>query len=183
MTLGCAAHLRRDRSHAAYGHGWAVGEDRLEEALSAMWTANGRRSEIEGERAIEIDRTHRLMRIAEFMEGRIDTHLWCGSGGRYADGINAYMAAGTPNAYPNGRSRCSQALAVGRLVNFWPTLGRVNRERKGTPRLALLDFGIGDEHWNPIDPMVGRSRPIEPRRATRCSRPIHTCPGARVPSV
>lgn len=139
---------------AAYGHGWAVGEDRLEEALSAMWTANGRRSEIEGERAIEIDRTYRLMRIAEFMEDAWDRYppLVRDLAVGYADGINAYMAA-HPERVPEWAEpvQPSWALAVGRLVNFWPTLGRVNRERgKGTPRLALLDFGIGDEHWNPI---------------------------------
>ena len=139
---------------AAFGHGWAVAEDRLEEALSAMWTANGRRSEIDGEDAIEIDRTYRLMRIAEFMEEAWDRYppLVRDLAVGYADGMNAYMEA-HPDRVPSWAEpvQPSWSLAVGRLVNFWPTLGRVNSERgKGTPRLATLDFGIGDEHWNPV---------------------------------
>ncbi|MBQ73166.1 MAG: hypothetical protein CMJ67_09720, partial [Planctomycetaceae bacterium] len=60
-------HVFASSNHGVgYGYGWAIGEDRLEEALSAMWTANGRRTEIEGAGAVDIDRTFRLMRIAEF---------------------------------------------------------------------------------------------------------------------
>lgn len=139
---------------AAYGHGWAVGEDRLEESLSAMWTANGRRSEIEGAPAIDIDRTYRLMRIAEFMEDAWDTYpqLVRDLAEGYAAGMNAYMEA-HPERVPEWAEpvRPSWSLAVGRLVNFWPTLGRVNGDRgDSAPRLAVLDFGIGDDHWRPV---------------------------------
>ena len=35
-------HVFAESNHGAgYGYGWAIAEDRLEEALSAMWTANG----------------------------------------------------------------------------------------------------------------------------------------------
>ena len=137
-----------------YGFGWAVGEDRLDEALSAMWTATGRRSEIDGRRGIDIDRTFRLMRIAEFIEEAWDGYP---AGVReiaegYAAGLNAYMEA-HPDEVPTWAEpvEASWSLAVGRLVNFWPTLGNVNGERKGlAPSLATLDFGMSDEHWNPI---------------------------------
>lgn len=137
-----------------YGYGWAIGEDRLEEALSAMWTANGRRTEIEGASAIDIDRTFRLMRIAEFIEAGWDGYPEAvrAIGEGYADGLNAYMEA-HPDEVPEWAEpvRPSWGFAVGRLVNFWPTLGNVNGERKGlAPSLATLDFGMSDEHWNPI---------------------------------
>lgn len=148
-------HVFASSNHGVgYGYGWAIGEDRLEEALSAMWTATGRRSEIDGAGAVDIDRTFRLMRIAEFIEKAWDRYPAevrdLGEG--YADGLNAYMEA-HPEEVPEWAEpvRPSWGFAVGRLVNFWPTLGNVNGERKGlAPSLATLDFGMSDEHWNPI---------------------------------
>lgn len=148
-------HVFAESNHGVgYGYGWAIGEDRLEEALSAMWTATGRRTEIDGEKAIEIDRTFRLMRIAEFIEEGWDEYPPAvrAIGEGYADGINAYMAA-HPDEVPSWAEpvQPSWGFAVGRLVNFWPTLGNVNGERRGlAPSLATLDFGMSDEHWNPI---------------------------------
>ncbi len=148
-------HIFADTNHGVgYGYGWAIGEDRLEEALSAMWTANGRRSEIDGAKAIDIDRTFRLMRIAEFIEQGWDEYpaevRAIGEG--FADGLNAYMAA-HPDEVPEWAEPVEPAwgFAVGRLVNFWPTLGNANGERRGlAPSLATLDFGMSDKHWNPV---------------------------------
>ena len=148
-------HVFASSNHGVgYGYGWAIGEDRLEEALSAMWTANGRRTEIEGAGAVDIDRTFRLMRIAEFIEAGWDRYpdsvKQIGEG--YADGLNAYMAA-HPDEVPEWAEpvKPSWGFAVGRLVNFWPTLGNVNGERRGlAPSLATLDFGMSDKHWNPV---------------------------------
>ena len=148
-------HVYAASNHGVgYGYGWAIGEDRLEEALGAMWTATGRRTEIEGPAAVDIDRTFRLMRIAEFMEEAWDTYPQAvrDIGQGYADGLNAYMEA-HPDRVPDWAEPVepSWGFAVGRLVNFWPTLGNVNGERRGlAPSLATLDFGMSDEHWNPI---------------------------------
>ncbi len=148
-------HIYATTTHGAgYGHGWAVAEDRMLEALNAMWTAQGRRTEIEGEKAVQIDRTFRLLRIGEFLEAHWDDYpapirdLAEG----YADGFNAYMAA-HPDEVPAWATPIEPVwtLAVGRLVNFWPSLGNVNGERRGLAKpLSVLDFGMSDEHWRAV---------------------------------
>ena len=55
-----------------YGYGWALAEDRLEEALNGYWTVLGRRTEVDGEEAMDIDRTFKLLRLTQDAERAFD---------------------------------------------------------------------------------------------------------------
>jgi len=137
---------------AGYGYGWALSEDRLEEALSGYWTVQGRRTEIEGEEALDIDRTFRLLHLAEDAEAAFDElpELVVEVCSGFADGINDYMAA-HPDEVPSWAEPIHPAwpLALGRMIDYWIPLRLANREaRKIAPRIAVPSTGTGAEHYH-----------------------------------
>lgn len=143
---------------AGYGLGWAVAEDQLDLLLTSLWTAQGRRTEIEGETMLSVDRTMRLLRlvsdveaawadtpapVAEYLEG-------------FASGVNAYMAA-HPDGVPEWAEPIEPAwvIGLGRLFFFVPQVQRANGERGGLgPGLSMLSFSsdyefdlVGSNGW------------------------------------
>jgi hypothetical protein len=137
---------------AGYGYGWALSEDRLEEALSGYWTVQGRRTEIEGEGALEIDRTFRLLHLVEDMETAFDglPALVKEVSSGFAAGINDYMAA-HPDEVPSWAEPIHPAwpLALGRMIDYWIPLRQANREARGiAPRIAVPSTGTGPEHYH-----------------------------------
>ena len=137
---------------AGYGYGWALSEDRLHEALSSYWTVQGRRTEIEGEAALMIDRTFRLLRLAEDAEGAFEELplLVREVSSGFAAGINDYMAA-HPEEVPGWAEPIHPAwpLALGRMIDYWIPLRIANREaRKLAPPIAIPSTGTGPEHYH-----------------------------------
>ncbi len=136
-------HVLAESDYAAmYGLGWAVGEDQLVEALSALWTAQGRRSEVDGEDAIGVDRTMRLMRVTSdieeawpnYEESFRETSLG------FAAGLNAYMRA-HPDRVPSWAEPIHPAwpMALGRFIDFIPQIGRANgKARRLAPALEII---------------------------------------------
>ena len=136
---------------AGYGYGWALSEDRLTEALSGMWTVQGRRTEIEGEAALGIDRTFRLLRLTEHAGAAFDGYPTVvrevATG--FAAGMNDYMAA-HPERVPSWAEPIDPTwpLALGRMIDFWVPLRSANRQaRKIAPRIAVPSTGTGPEHY------------------------------------
>lgn len=145
-------HVLADSDYGAgYGYGWALAEDRLEEALSAYWTVQGRRTEIEGEKAQPIDRTFRLLRLAdhaqEALAGQPEMVREVAAG--FAAGMNSYMAA-NPERVPPWAEPVHPAwpIALGRVIDYWNPLREANGEaRRLAPRLAILTTGSDDSHY------------------------------------
>jgi len=87
-------HVIADSDYGAgYGYGWALSEDRLKEALSGYWTVQGRRTEIEGEDALGIDRTFRLLQLTKHAEDAFAEYpaIVREVATGFADGVNDYM--------------------------------------------------------------------------------------------
>lgn len=136
---------------AGYGYGWALAEDRLIEALSGMWTVQGRRTEIEGEEALGIDRTFRLLRLVDHAEAAFDGYpaLVKDIATGFAAGINDYMAA-HPERVPSWAEPIHPAwpIALGRMIDFWiPLRSANNQARKIAPPIATPSTGTGAEHY------------------------------------
>jgi len=136
---------------AGYGYGWALCEDHLEGALSGYWTVLGRRTEIEGEEALKIDRTFRLLRLTEDAEAAFDglPALVKEVSSGFAAGINDYMAA-HPDEVPAWAEPIHPAwpLALGRMIDYWIPLRLANREARGiAPRIAVPSTGTGPDHY------------------------------------
>ncbi len=137
---------------AGYGYGWALAEDRLEEALSGYWTVLGRRTEIEGEAALKIDRTFRLLRLTKDAEAAFDDlpALVKEVSSGFAAGINDYMTA-HPSEVPDWAEPIHPAwpLALGRMIDYWIPLRVANSEaRKIAPKIAVPSTGTGPEHYH-----------------------------------
>lgn len=136
---------------AGYGYGWALCEDRLTEALSSLWTVQGRRTEIEGAQALPIDRTFRLLRLVEHVKAGFDEypHMVREVSTGFADGFNAYMAA-HPERVPAWAEPIHPTwpLALGRMMDFWGPLDSANRQaRKIAPRIATPSTSTGLDHY------------------------------------
>ena len=139
-----------------YGFGWALAEDQLTNVLSAFWTVQGRRSEIDGAQAIGLDRTMRLMRILADVEDAwpdFDPEFRTASIG-FADGINAWMVA-HPEAVP-AWARGSQVqptwgVALGRVIDFIPQVRKANgKVRKLAPKIPIIRNRASGPHYDQV---------------------------------
>lgn len=145
-------HCLSDSDYGAlYGYGWALGEDQLENALRALWTAQGRSTEIEGVEVLPVDRTWRLLRLVADVERDYAgySQLTRDAAEGFADGLNAYMRA-HPEQVPDWAEpvRPSWPLALGRLIGFLPQISEANADlRQRCLRLATLSTGTSEEHW------------------------------------
>ena len=146
-------HVLATTDHGAgYGHGWAVAEDQLVPALSAYWTAQGRRTEIDGADALPLDRAIRLLRVTSKVE---ETFARCPREVKdvargFADGFNAYMAA-HPDEVPAWAEPIEPEwpLGLGRMIQFIPQIRDANGEmggRKG--RMSVLASGPDKKHYD-----------------------------------
>ncbi|MBN1944412.1 MAG: penicillin acylase family protein [Bradymonadales bacterium] len=133
---------------AGYGYGWAQATDQLEQVLISLWTAQGRRTEIEGEALLEVDRSMRLLRLVDDVEEAFDGYpveiqeYLQG----FAQGINDYMAA-HPDQVPEWAEPIepSWPIALARLFLMVAQIDRANRERGGLgPGLVSLAFFGGE---------------------------------------
>ncbi|MCH2161955.1 MAG: penicillin acylase family protein, partial [Phycisphaerales bacterium] len=136
-------HILAESDYGAlYGHGWALAEDQLVNALNALWTVQGRRTEIDGPGALGIDRTMRLMRIHSDIEDAWDTYdeEFTRATNGFSDGINAWMAA-HPDKVPDWAEpvQPSWCIALGRVIDFIPQIRRANgKVRNLAPHLIIL---------------------------------------------
>jgi acyl-homoserine-lactone acylase len=136
---------------AAYGYGQALAQDRLEEALSAYFTALGRRTEIDGVDALRFDRTQRLLRLAEDVEKDwpsvegFPRDIACG----FAAGMNDWMEA-HPDRVPEWGEKIEPwwPLALARLIPFLAQLQVANGEVAGlAPPLSILIIDEAGTHF------------------------------------
>ena len=137
-----------------YGYGWALAEDRLEEALNGYWTVLGRRTEVDGEEAMDIDRTFKLLRLTQDAERAFDKlpKLVRDVAEGYAAGFNDYMAA-HPEEVPGWAEPIHPAwpLALGRMIDYWIPLRNANSQARGlAPKIAIPSTGTGPEHYNSV---------------------------------
>lgn len=136
---------------ALYGYGWALSEDLLEETLSALWTAQGRRTEIDGPDALPFDRANRWLRVVADVERRWDDYpadvRETAQG--FADGVNAFMRA-NPDRVPDWAEPIEPtwALGLGRMMQLLPQIRRANGELRGScDRISLLSFDASATHY------------------------------------
>ena len=136
-------HILAESDYGAlYGHGWSLAEDQLVNALSALWTVQGRRTEIDGPGAVGLDRTMRLMRVhADIADAwpNYDEEYRNACVG-FSDGINAWMKA-NPDQVPAWAEPVEPTwgLALGRVIDFIPQVRRANgKARRIAPELIIL---------------------------------------------
>lgn len=137
---------------AGYGYGYALAEDRMVDALQAYWSVQGRRTEIEGEAALEFDRSQRLFRLVADVEAQWDSlpadvkEIAEG----YTDGFNRYMAE-HPEQVPAWAEpiRKSWPIALGGYVFLDMEVSRAERDHDASvcPRLPTLDTGLSDKRY------------------------------------
>ena len=150
-TWGVPHVLATTDRGAAWGFGYAMAEDHLVDSLSAYYTVQGRRSEIEGEAALGIDRTMRMFRLLSDVE---DTWAQQPAEVRallegFADGFNAYMTE-HPEEVPSWAEpvKPTWVAANGRLILLISSIYRANNQSGGLcPDFAEIDDGLSNEHY------------------------------------
>ena len=148
-------HILAESDYGAlYGHGWCLAEDQLDSALNALWTVQGRRSEIDGEVALGLDRTMRLMRLHSDIEKAWPNYPpeFREATRGFADGINAWMEA-NPDRVPEWAEpvQPTWGVALGRVIDFIPQVRKANGKARGlAPGLPMLRNNGMNVHYDQV---------------------------------
>jgi acyl-homoserine lactone acylase PvdQ len=145
-TWGVPHIYARNESAAAFGLGYAVAEDRLEDLCRNIRTATGTMAEVFGEAHVNTDYMMKLAKNAELSEKlwpAMPEHL-TSLGDSYFAGIKAYIAE-HPEKLPDWAPELHswQAAAVGRaMILRWP-IGTIFDDMKNKDEAP----GFGSNGW------------------------------------
>ncbi len=134
---------------AGYGVGWAMAEDAPERLFLNLWTAQGRRAEVEGAMLLPVDRTMRLCRLTSDVEAgweNVNPQIRDYFEG-FAEGVNALLAA-APEHFPAWAEpiRPQWVLGLGRMYFLNWQVSRANYEVGSiAPEMATVSFGTFGE--------------------------------------